>query len=82
MARILTGATALLAFLAVPAAAEPAGEAAKRAQAEERATNSALLAALLKRRAELIEAGGAKSNSAALEFLDKRIAQLKSRIGS
>jgi DNA-binding transcriptional regulator YdaS (Cro superfamily) len=47
-----------------------------------RATDSALLDALLKRRAEVAQsAGAAQSKRAALDFLDRRLAELGRRIG-
>lgn len=47
-----------------------------------RATDSALREALLKRRAEVDQsASAAESKRAALDFLDRRIAEVSSRIG-
>lgn len=80
--KTLTGAAACVAFLAVHSAgaAHPAaGAAEKPLEADERATDEALLAALLKRRAQVVGATG--DNRAALEFLDKRIAGLERRLG-
>ena len=70
-----------------PALAQPQGAPAagaeSAAQARERATNESLLAALLQRRAEMTGSAIAQDDKrAALDWLDKRIAEVRSRLGS
>ena len=57
-------------------------EANATSEGAERATDTALLDALLKRRALVVQsAGTAESKRAALEFLDSRIAKLRRQLG-
>jgi hypothetical protein len=64
---------------ACPAADKPVAPAANASPAEDRA----LLEALLARRAEIARAGSETANRrAALAFLDRQIAALKSRLGT
>jgi hypothetical protein len=66
-----------------PALAQRQVESASASDARSQATNRMLLEALLKRRAEVAQsANGAQDNRAALDFLDRRIAEIRSRIGS
>jgi hypothetical protein len=68
-----------------PAPAQPKGETVKsaptEAQIRERNTNRSLLAALLERRADLVRSGSdGQEKRVALDFLDKRIAQVRGRL--
>ena len=78
-------ATALACSIALPGAAlaHLEGRDAKaEAAARDQATNRAMLDALLKRRAEIERSAATEeSRRHAIEFLDIRIAQLRSRIG-
>ena len=82
-ARTITAAALALAALAwaQPAAACDPPENAAEAAERDRATNQAILKALLDRRAEVLRSqGGAEGKAAALEFLDARIAQVRRRL--
>ncbi len=78
-------ATALSCSVAIAGAglAHPQSEESKaEVAAREKATNQALLKALLQRRAEVARsAGSAERRRDTLQFLDSRIAQLRSRMG-
>lgn len=76
---------AAAALLAAPASAQPqgghGGHAATAAE-RDRATNQAILAALVERRAVVMAAPGSlESKRHALGFLDTRIARLRSKLG-
>ena len=89
-AKLLLGAalTCLGAFgIQAPAAAQQDNEdvqaAASVAETRARATERALLEALLKRREEIAQiANGTEAQRAALDFLDRRIAEVRSRTGN
>jgi hypothetical protein len=69
----------------VPGSAQQEGSAAQGMASEialrERNTNRALLDALLERRAEIVRMGEAGQSRDALDFLDRRIAEVKRRLG-
>jgi hypothetical protein len=78
-------AAAVLAALVLPASsvAQPPADQPSSAEVAERDrwTSAALLAGFLKRRAEVVQApGSAESKRYALDYLDRQIAQLRSRI--
>jgi predicted secreted protein len=68
--------------LAMPAQAQTEPAKTEQSAAEQdRLTNLALLAALLKRRAEVAGSADPAQSKEALEFLDSRIAEVKARLG-
>ena len=78
---------ACIALLAVPAngIAQPAGGGAVvvTSQGDARETNRAMLDALLKRRSAVVQSpGGADSKRAALAFLDRQIAKVRSDLAN
>lgn len=80
---LITATLVSLFMVAAPSSAQqPEG---KTAQAEDETrvqdVNGELLEALLKRRAEVAQSASAESKRDALDFLDRRIAEVRSRIG-
>lgn len=68
--------------LATAGQAQPSSRIDSEIAARERATNRSLLDALLQRRAEVAAAAAGKADQRpALEFLDRRIAELRARLG-